>query len=314
MHFPVAAIEVSPLVPPLVGFVISFFTSMGGISGAFLLLPFQVSVLGFTSPAVSATNQLFNIVAIPSGVLRYVREGRMVWPLTWIVIAGTLPGAFLGAVIRIRYLPDPGDFKLFMSVVLFYIGTRLSKDILNRIQTKQDGSAESRFQDLVKAYRSHVRQGEDLPRIRVEEFSVRRVAYTFYGERFAVPVMPMLGVSAAIGVIGGIYGIGGAVIVAPLYVASFGLPVYTVAGATLLGTLITSIAGVAFYQLLAPFYPGIQVAPDWFLGVLFGIGGLVGTYCGARVQKCISARVIKGILAGCLFLLSGKYLIEYSRT
>ncbi len=27
--------------PPLVAFFISFFTSMGGVSGAFLLLPFQ---------------------------------------------------------------------------------------------------------------------------------------------------------------------------------------------------------------------------------------------------------------------------------
>jgi len=42
-----------------VAFAISSFTSAGGVSGAILLLPFQMSVLGFTSPAVSATNQLF---------------------------------------------------------------------------------------------------------------------------------------------------------------------------------------------------------------------------------------------------------------
>ncbi len=92
MLFQTAGIEVSPWVPPLVAFGISFFTSMGGVSGAFLLLPFQMSVLGYTNPSVSATNQLFNIVAIPSGVYRYWQEGRMVWPLTWIVVAGTLPG------------------------------------------------------------------------------------------------------------------------------------------------------------------------------------------------------------------------------
>ena len=56
MFFEVAGIEVHPLIPPLVALVISTFTSTGGISGAFLLLPFQVSVLGFTSPAVSSTN------------------------------------------------------------------------------------------------------------------------------------------------------------------------------------------------------------------------------------------------------------------
>ena len=54
MYFPVADIEIHPLIPPVVAFVISFFTSMGGVSGAFLLLPFQVSVLGFNTPTVSA--------------------------------------------------------------------------------------------------------------------------------------------------------------------------------------------------------------------------------------------------------------------
>jgi uncharacterized membrane protein YfcA len=44
-------------------------------------LPFQVSVLGFTSPAVSPTNLVYNIFAKPGGVYRYVREGRVVWPL-----------------------------------------------------------------------------------------------------------------------------------------------------------------------------------------------------------------------------------------
>src|SRR4030043_309642 len=102
MTFPVSGVEVSPWIPPLVAFGISFFTSMGGVSGAFLLLPFQMSVLGFTSPAVSATNQLFNVVAIPSGVLRYVREGRMVWPLAFAVVAGTLPGVLVGAVVRVH--------------------------------------------------------------------------------------------------------------------------------------------------------------------------------------------------------------------
>ena len=114
MHFPVAGIDVFPGIPLITAFIISFFTSMGGVSGAFLLLPFQVSVLGFTSPSVSSTNLVYNIFAIPSGVYRYIREGRMVWPLAYVIIAGTLPGLFIGVIIRIKYLPDPRNFKLFM--------------------------------------------------------------------------------------------------------------------------------------------------------------------------------------------------------
>jgi len=101
MYFPVSGVEVSPFIPPLVAFGISFFASMGGISGALLLLPFQMSVLGYTNPSVSATNQFFSVVAIPSGVYRYIKEKRMVWPLTIVIAVGTLPGVFLGAFVRI---------------------------------------------------------------------------------------------------------------------------------------------------------------------------------------------------------------------
>ncbi|MCK7494208.1 MAG: sulfite exporter TauE/SafE family protein [Comamonadaceae bacterium] len=98
---------------------------MGGVSGAFLLLPFQVSYLNYTSPSVSGTNFIFNIVAIPSGVYRYLKEGRMAWPLTWVVIVGTLPGVFIGYWLRVTYLPDPRTFKFFVGSVLLYIGVRL---------------------------------------------------------------------------------------------------------------------------------------------------------------------------------------------
>ncbi len=294
--------EINPLVLPLVAFAISVVTSVGGISGAFLILPFQVSVLGFTSPAVSATNHVYNIVAIPSGVLRFVREGRMVWPLVWIVVIGTVPGVFLGVMIRIRYLPDPRDFKLFAGMVLFYIGARLSRDLLKRSRRRDKRSAELRFQVLA---------GEGLPRIHTEALSVRRLVYRFCGERFEVPVIPVLALSLAVGVVGGAYGIGGGVMMAPFYTAFFGLPVYTVAGATLMGTLVTSLAGVAFYHALAPFYPGLEVPPNWTVGLLFGVGGLAGVYCGARLQKYVPARAIKVILAACLFFLAAGYILSF---
>src|SRR3954447_15163641 len=118
MVFPTSGVEVNPLIPLLVAFLVSALTAPAGVSGAFLLLPFQVSVLGFTSPAVSPTNLIYNIVATPGGVYRYVREGRVVWPLAWIVILGTLPGVFIGAVLRVTLLSNPNAFKVFIGLVL----------------------------------------------------------------------------------------------------------------------------------------------------------------------------------------------------
>jgi hypothetical protein len=120
---------------------------MGGVSGAYLLLPFQISVLGFSSPAVSATNHLFNVVAIPGGVWRFCREGRMVWFLTWVIVIGTLPGVVIGVLFRIRYLTKPEDFKLFVAMVLLYLSAKLTMDLLRKENANQCQTiAEERFQ------------------------------------------------------------------------------------------------------------------------------------------------------------------------
>lgn len=315
MYFPSAGINVAPWLPPLVAFTISFFTSMGGVSGAFLLLPFQVSVLGFTSPAVSATNQLFNIIAIPSGVYRYIKEGRMVWPLTWIVIIGTLPGVLIGAIIRIRYLPNPKNFTLFAGLLLLYIGSRLVCDLLNTRQRK-NVSAEEEFQALVSRYRkkqagSQPAAHQTLPRVAVKECSLTHIRYTFYGQTFVIPTIGVTALSFIVGIVGGVYGIGGGAIMAPFFVSFFELPVYTVAGAALMGTFVTSVAGVTFYQFLVPYYPAVSIAPDWPLGFLFGIGGFTGMYCGARLQKFMPSRKIKWLLVFCILFPALKYIFGF---
>ncbi|MFO7985333.1 MAG: sulfite exporter TauE/SafE family protein [Desulfatiglandaceae bacterium] len=316
MLFETAGIEVSPWVPPAVAFVVSFFTSMGGVSGAFLLLPFQMTFLGYTHPSVSATNQLFNIVAIPSGVYRYFKEGRMVWPLTWIVVAGTLPGVFIGAVIRVEYLPDPRHFKLFAAAVLLYIGIKMVRDLLKKNKGGTGkGNSEKRFQQMVRGRRSQTGQGaipdQALPEIKVTHFNWKRLGYTFYDETYDVSFWGLFALSFLVGIIGGIYGIGGGAIIAPFFVTFFGLPVYTVAGAALMGTFVTSVAGVAFYQAIAPFYPDMSVAPDWLLGLLFGIGGMAGMYLGARCQKFVPASAIKWMLAGVIVFTALKYIAAF---
>lgn len=312
MYFQTAGIEVSPWIPPLVAFVISFFTSMGGVSGAFLLLPFQMSFLGYTNPSVSSTNQFYNILAIPSGVYRFIKEGRMVWPLTWVVVIGTLPGVLIGAVVRVAYLPDPKNFKLFASCVLFYIGIRMVRDLLKKGNGNDKNSSEQRFQDLMKNHRKKsVESGIDCPSVKVLGLSWNRIRYEFYGEEFTVPVWGIMSLSFIVGIIGGVYGIGGGAIIAPFFVSVFGLPVYTVAGAALMGTFITSIAGVTFYQAIAPFYPGVSVAPDLLLGLLFGFGGMAGMYLGARCQKFVPAKAIKWMLGAIIIYTASKYLFDF---
>ena len=300
MHFSVSGIDIPFWLPPLVSFIISFFTSMVGISGAFILLPFQVSVLGFTSPAVSPTNLVYNIVAIPGGVYRYFREGRMLFPLALIIVTGTLPGIIAGGFIRLEYLPDPKLFKVFAGLVLLYIGIRLFLELIkknNHKNTEVQNEREGHLQWKAKTI----------------NFSLNQYKFEFQDEVYNCSTSGIFILSLIVGLVGGIYGIGGGAIIAPFLVAIYRLPVYAIAGATLLGTLVTSIAGVLFYQIIAPLYETttMTVSPDWALGALFGFGGLFGIYLGAKVQRFVQVKWLKLLLGLIILFVAAFYILGY---
>jgi uncharacterized membrane protein YfcA len=315
--FPVSGVKTYLFIPPLVALVVSFFTSMGGVSGAFLLLPFQVSYLNFTTPAVSGTNFVYNIVAIPSGVYRYLKEDRMPWPITNVVILGTLPGVLIGYYLRVLYLPDPRAFKFFVGCVLLYIGGRLLYDITGKATAKriQMRALEEKFKERAKQIKEKQssRIAAGLPPeavVKTIHASVKRIEFEFWGEKFSFPTLPLFIVAFFVGIIGGTYGIGGGAILAPFYVAIFHLPVYAIAGAALMGTFLTSIAGVFFYAVV-PAPGGLPTSPDWLLGFLFGIGGFAGMYLGARFQKFVPQRYIKLMLGIVIIFLSVRYITQY---
>ena len=317
MTFPISGVTTNVLLPPLISLVISFFTSMGGISGAFLLLPFQMSVLNYTAPSVSGTNHVFNIIAIPSGVYRYIKEGRMAWPLTWVVIAGTLPGVFIGYYLRVLFLPDPKTFKLFVGCVLLYIGIRLFKELLS--PTKAQSAAAKSLEGKFKARAAEIKQEQSskmaagIPAdavVKTTSVSLKKVEYEFWGEKFSFNTLGMFCLAFIVGIIGGAYGIGGGAIIAPFCVAFFHLPIYTIAGATLMGTFITSVAGALFFSVL-PASHGVSPLPDWPLGILFGIGGFVGMYLGAKTQKYVPQKFIKVFVGTAIMFLAIKYIVQY---
>lgn len=276
-------------------FLVSTITSTAGLSGAFLILPFQVSILGFLTPGVTPTNLLFNVFGIPSGVYRFYRERRMVWPLVWTISLGTIPGLILGIYIRIRFMPDPAVFKLFVGMVLGGIALRLLYSAYREKKTPETGPNNNHFQ------------------VEPLNFNFKEISYNFNGQDYRVSTIIVFTLSLIVGTIGGIYGIGGGAILAPFLVAVFGLPVHTIAGAALCSTLVSSVFGVVFYVFLGPLFSGSgqSASPDWLLGLMFGIGGAAGIYTGARLQKFLPARLIKIILSALMLFIAIQYISKY---
>ncbi|WP_328909892.1 sulfite exporter TauE/SafE family protein [Streptomyces sp. NBC_00234] len=110
------------------------------------------------------------------------------------------------------------------------------------------------------------------------------------------------GLALAVGVAGGIYGIGGGSLLGPILVGR-GVPVAKVAPAALAATFVTSVVGAATYALLS-LTTTADVAPDWSLGLACGLGGLCGGYLGARLQPRLPETALR-LLLGTLALIVG---------
>ena len=248
-------------------YVIAVLATPAGISGAVMLLPFQVSVLGTPSPAVTPTNLLYNIVATPGGLYRYWRQGQTGGRLAVLLIAGTVPGVIGGSVIRVELLPSAHVFDLVVAAVLIPLGSIIA---LTRPAT--------------------IAEPDTSPKpVRV------------------IPVPMLIVLAVAVGCVGGIYGIGGGSILAPVLVGSGRKPA-EVAPAALASTFVTSVAGVITFTILA-IHAHVHAAPDWPTGIALGVGGLAGAYTGARIQSRLPELLIRRVMAALVVAIGIRYLI-----
>jgi uncharacterized protein len=235
-------------------FAVSAVATPAGISGAVLLLPFQVSVLGTPSPAVTPTNLLYNVLSTPGALYRYRRQHQTGGRLALLLIAGTLPGVIAGSVIRVELVPGPRIFDLLVAALLLPLGIWLA------------ATRPGRARDPARPARH-------------------------------IPAPVLIGLAALTGCAGGIYGIGGGAILAPILIGT-GRPAAEVAPAALASTFVTSLGGVLTFTLLSISHG--PVAPDWPTGIALGIGGIAGGYLGARMQSRLPDTLIRrtvGILA-----------------
>ncbi|MFG2489209.1 MULTISPECIES: sulfite exporter TauE/SafE family protein [Streptomyces] len=116
------------------------------------------------------------------------------------------------------------------------------------------------------------------------------------------------GLALAVGVVGGIYGIGGGSLLGPILVGR-GMPVAKVAPAALASTFATSVVGAGTYALLALAGSG-SIAPHWFLGLACGLGGLVGGYLGARLQPRLPEKALRLLLGALAASVGTLYAVE----
>jgi uncharacterized membrane protein YfcA len=192
--------------------------------------------------------------------------------------AGGIVGSFLGPWIRVELLGDITRFKVLFGMLLGSIGMRL---FFKRHKDIKVGKVEKTGGTLLK-----------------QEF-------IFSGNLYSFSSIPIFFAGILSGAISTTFGIGTGFLLVPFYTTVLRLPIYAVASSALLSTLFISAAGTGFYALLNF---GISTAPDLRLGLLLGLGGILGGYASAKVQRRVSIMNLHRILGATLILWALVYL------
>lgn len=111
-----------------------------------------------------------------------------------------------------------------------------------------------------------------------------------------------------VGTLGGVYGIGGGSILGPILVGR-GVPVAIAAPAALSSTFVTSVVGSITYAVLGLVRSG-DIGPDWTVGLLCGLGGLVGGYLGAHLQPRVPERTLRHLLGIVAIGVAAVYIVQ----
>lgn len=242
-----------------IAFVVAALATPAGLTGAFMLVPLQLTVLDVPTAKIPPTNLIFNAISTPGATVRHYRRKNIDFELVKWLAVGTLPGVVLGAVLRVEVFASEDAFKAIVAGVLVVLGVWI---LLGKKPPKD--------------------------------------------ARDTLTPAQMVAIAFFAGVIGGVYGVGGGVFSAPVLVI-IGVSVASFAPATILVTFFSSIVGIATFALLSS--PSFPSTPDWSLGIALGLGGLAGSWTGARLAPHVPELWLRRGIGVAVLLLAARVLL-----
>ena len=116
----------------------------------------------------------------------------------------------------------------------------------------------------------------------------------------SVPVLAGIGVAA--GFFGGLFGVGGGIVVVPLLIVLVGLGSKEATATSLAAIGFTAVFGVIAYAVLDHV--------SWRDAVLVGVPAMVGTLLGVWLQQRVSSRLLTLLFAGLLVAVAVRLFFE----
>jgi uncharacterized membrane protein YfcA len=271
---------VQAVVDLLLGLAASTYGTLIGAGGGFIITPALI-LLFDKPPEVAAATSLTAVVFNAATAVLLYRQQRRIDYFTGIrFAAATIPGAVLGTLIA-PYLPDQlfkGLFGLALALIAIFL--------------------------IVRGDRPTDRAADDAPdeaALRAEGKTVRTVTdYTGKTAVYGYRMRDGLALSAGVGLLSSLLGVGGGIIHTPAMISLFGVPTHVAVATSQLILLVSATTGALAY--LAQGYVDIPTA------IALGLGGIAGARLGAAIARRVQGKLIVRLLALALLVVGARLI------
>lgn len=261
-HTPLFLIELVAL-----GGGVGFLTGLFGVGGGFIATPIMISVLG-VDPTVAVGSSLgFTLGASTFGLRKHLRSGNLASRTALLIGGGSTLGMLVGYFLHKAVAAATGErFDAIMKVsFIILLGLIAALLVLTA--------------DRVTRPRQSL-----LAKLRLPPYILIRKVGT------PISILGLIGVGVPIGLLGGLFGVGGGIVLIPVLTLIVGLTPHVAVGTSLGAVLMSSIVGCGLYAF------GSQTVDVAIIAALVS-GSWVGTIFGAWVCNRLHAKHLHRLFA-----------------
>lgn len=259
----------------LTGLIAGILGSVAGLGGGIVVVPallyfsHTLSVFPHMTPAIAAgTSFVIVLMTGASSTLSYAKQRRIDYRGGLLFVLGSAPGAWAGA-----------HFSQYLSANLFYILFGMLIITVSLVLRKKDRRGSKQI-----------------------HWKVQRQFTDASGQQYEYGYSPILAVaiSFVIGLIGGMFGIGGGSLFVPLMLLLFRFPPHLATATSMFVIFLSSVVGSATHMLLGNVI--------WWALLWLAPGAWIGATIGAAISRRLSGTLLITVLQ-IIFILLGIRMI-----
>ncbi|WP_174614176.1 sulfite exporter TauE/SafE family protein [Virgibacillus ihumii] len=255
----------------------AFVGSLIGLGGGIVLIPSLLflykhsDVFSWAEPQMIVGISLVTMVFTAlSSTVSYMRQGRVDYKTGLLFLIGCVPAGIFGS--WLNQFVDTERFTLYFGILMIALST------LFLIKRKRPDI------DLTNA-------------AKVRTFTVDNQTY-----HYKISVWQAVVISVIVGILSGLFGIGGGSIMVPALILLFGIPVHIATATSMFMIFFIGIISAGTHIFLGHVI--------WEYAILFIPGALIGGVIGAKVNQLIKGNILEWALRFILVIIGARLIIE----